>query len=131
MLGNVEVLSLTFNAKWNTYAIVTYWFTISRVYEIVFWSANLTKKKISTTTMKPLGLTLLQKQINRRVYKSCGTSCFNLTGNKLTLVFKVGPSPSKENCVICLTESPLKMMKNVFYFVLKAFFILKIFKFLP
>ena len=28
------------------------------------------------------------------------------------------------------TESPLKMMKNVFYFTLKALFILKIFKFL-
>ena len=28
------------------------------------------------------------------------------------------------------TEIPLKMMKNVFYFTLKAFFILKIIKFL-
>ena len=28
------------------------------------------------------------------------------------------------------TESPLKMMKNVFYFTLKALFVLKIFKFL-
>ena len=27
-------------------------------------------------------------------------------------------------------ESPLKMMKNAFYFALKAFFILKIFRFL-
>ena len=27
-------------------------------------------------------------------------------------------------------ESPLKMMKNVFYFTLKALFVLKIFKFL-
>ena len=31
----------------------------------------------------------------------------------------------------CLTtETPLKMMKNVFYFTLKALFVLKIFKFL-
>ena len=28
------------------------------------------------------------------------------------------------------TESPLKMMKNTFYFTLKALFVLKIFKFL-
>ena len=32
--------------------------------------------------------------------------------------------------VICLIENPLKMMKHVFYFVLKTFFVLKIFKFL-
>ena len=29
-----------------------------------------------------------------------------------------------------LNESPLKVMKNAFYFVLKALFVLKIFKFL-
>ena len=29
-----------------------------------------------------------------------------------------------------ITESPLKMMKNAFYFTLKALFVLKIFKFL-
>ena len=28
------------------------------------------------------------------------------------------------------TESPLKMMENAFYFILKALFVLKIFKFL-
>ena len=33
---------------------------------------------------------------------------------------QVGFSPSKKICVICLIESPLKMIKNVFYFVLKA-----------
>ena len=43
---------------------------------------------------------------------------------------KVGLSPSKKNCVICFIESPLKMMKNAFYFILKALFVLKIFKFL-
>ena len=32
---------------------------------------------------------------------------------------------------ILATESPLKMMKNAFYFTLKALFVLKIFKFLP
>ena len=36
----------------------------------------------------------------------------------------------KKICVICLIESPLKTMKNAFYFILKALFILKLFKFL-
>ena len=31
---------------------------------------------------------------------------------------------------ICFNESPSKMMKNAFYFILKALFVLKIFKFL-
>ena len=31
---------------------------------------------------------------------------------------------------ICFNESPSKMMKNAFNFILKAFFVLKIFKFL-
>ena len=44
------------------------------------------------------------------------------------LCFKVGLSLQR-NCVICLIESPLKMMKNVFYFVLKYFFVLIVFKF--
>ena len=43
---------------------------------------------------------------------------------------KVGLSPSKKNCFICFYESPLKMMKNAFYFTLKALFVLKIQKFL-
>ena len=51
-----------------------------------------------------------------------------LSDNVLSL--KVGLSPSKKICVICLIDSPLKMMKNAFYFILKALFILKIFKFL-
>ena len=43
---------------------------------------------------------------------------------------KVGLSLSKKKCVICFIESPLKMMKNAFYFILKALSVLKIFKFL-
>ena len=37
------------------------------------------------------------------------------------------------SCVrqLLANESPLKMMENAFYFVLKALFVLKIFKFLP
>ena len=42
---------------------------------------------------------------------------------------KDGLSPSKKFILICFNESSLKMMKNAFYFILKALFILKIFKF--
>ena len=36
----------------------------------------------------------------------------------------------QKNYIICFNESPLKFMKKAFYFILKALFILKIFKFL-
>ena len=36
----------------------------------------------------------------------------------------------KKICGICLIENPLNMMKNVFYFGLKALFVAKIFQFL-
>ena len=42
---------------------------------------------------------------------------------------KGGLSPSKKICFICFIESPLKIMKNAFYFILRALFVLKIFKF--
>ena len=45
-------------------------------------------------------------------------------------MFKVRLSPSRKNYVICLIESSLKMMKNAFHFILRAPFVLKIFKFL-
>ena len=41
----------------------------------------------------------------------------------------VGLSSSKKNSVIYFIESLLKMMKNAFYFILKAVFVLKIFNF--
>ena len=43
---------------------------------------------------------------------------------------KVGLSLSKKICAICVIESSLKMIKNAFYFILKASFVFKIFKFL-
>ena len=55
-----------------------------------------------------------------------------LRGNNLPdLLIKVGLSPSKKVFFICFNDSPSKMMKNAFYFILKALFLLKIFKFLP
>ena len=43
---------------------------------------------------------------------------------------KVGLSPSKKNLFFYFIKSPLKMMKNAFYFVLKDLLVLKILKFL-
>ena len=45
-------------------------------------------------------------------------------------MFKVGLPPSKKNVFIYLNKSSLKMMKNAFYFTLKAFLVLQIFTFL-
>ena len=41
----------------------------------------------------------------------------------------VGLSPSKIVGFICFNDSSLKMMKNAFYFILKALFVLKMLKF--
>ena len=43
---------------------------------------------------------------------------------------KSDPHLPKEFCFISFIESPLKMMKNAFYFILKTLLVLKIFKFL-
>ena len=36
----------------------------------------------------------------------------------------------QKDCFICFNESPLQMLKNAFYFILKAFFVPTTFKFL-
>ena len=46
------------------------------------------------------------------------------------VIIKSRLSSSKNILFICLIESPLEVMKNAFYFILKALFVLKIFKFL-
>ena len=43
-------------------------------------------------------------------------------------MFKIGLSASKKGFLICFNDSPSKMMKNAFYFILKAAFVPKIFK---
>ena len=48
----------------------------------------------------------------------------------LTKSINVGLSPSEIFFYICFNDSPSEMMKNAFYFILKALFVLKIFKFL-
>ena len=45
-------------------------------------------------------------------------------------IIKVGLSPSKKNFIIYFNDSPSEMMKYAFYLILKALFVLKIFKFL-
>ena len=60
---------------------------------------------------------------------SMETNCLNLTSVN-GAILKVGLSPSKKISVICFIEGPLKIMKNTFYFILKALFVFKIFNFL-
>ena len=57
-------------------------------------------------------------------------NCFFYEMIDLQKLVKVGLSPSKKIGVIRLIESPLKMTKNAFYFILKALFVLKSLKFL-
>ena len=46
------------------------------------------------------------------------------------ILLESGSHLPKKNGFICFSESPLKMMNNAFYFILKAFFFLEILKFL-
>ena len=49
---------------------------------------------------------------------------------KRSHILKVGLSPSNKIIFICFNESPLKMMRNTFYFIVKTLFVLKITEFL-
>ena len=65
---------------------------------------------------------------DQRKLNQCNeTECIIKTTAK---ILKVGLSPSNKNSFFCFNESPLKMMKNAFYFISKALFVLQIFKFL-
>ena len=57
---------------------------------------------------------------------------YDLTSLKTLKSYFLEPDSglSKKKIVICFIESPLKMIKNAFYFILKALFVLKMFKFL-
>ena len=54
---------------------------------------------------------------------------FDPSTNLPNIIFKVRLSPSEKKFCVCVTEKPLKMMKNA-YFNLKTLFVLKIFRFL-
>ena len=73
------------------------------------------KDKCFIKNWKPMSLLKVDQKITSKVFSAR---------------LKVGLSASKKSCVIFFIESPLKMMKNAFYFILKALFVLKIFKFL-
>ena len=49
----------------------------------------------------------------------------NLSISYFRLPLKVQVSSSKKVVFICANERPLKMMKNAFYFMLKALFVLE------
>ena len=53
-----------------------------------------------------------------------------LTVNAFQTCLKSGCHLPKKTSVICLIETPLQIIKNALYFILKALFVLKIFKFL-
>ena len=56
---------------------------------------------------------------------------YDLTSLKTLKSYSLEPdSGLPKKIVICFIESPLKMIKNAFYFILKALFVLKMFKFL-
>ena len=54
--------------------------------------------------------------------------CRNLS--ELNIILKRMKETNRNFVNNIMIEIPLKMMKNVFYFILKALFVLKIFKFL-
>ena len=51
-------------------------------------------------------------------------------GLKMIVVLIVGTLTLQKVSFLCCNENLLKMMKNAFYFISKALFVLKIFKFL-
>ena len=109
--------------------------------------SHLMKKRLqhillSVSFVKFLGTTLLLKTSRELFFKKwrtnfliiikrCGkvNSSFKKRNHlrKLTANLKLDCNPQKN---ICFNDSPSKMMKNAFYFILKALFVLKIFKLL-
>ena len=70
----------------------------------------------------------------KSVYEKC-MKCINGCGDIFRALSKIYDETFKSALPgltqIMATESPLKMIKNAFYFILKAIFVLKIFKFFP
>ena len=60
----------------------------------------------------------------------CSILQFHYTFLIVTRIIKVGPSLSKKICFNWFGERLLTIMKNAFYFIWKALFVLKTFKFL-
>ena len=123
-----------YNHKDSGYGISLYKFTIKHFICLCFicfvcltqeYNFILALKAIISTS--PL-FQKVEKQITCRL---SGAEEIFISSSISQWKLKVGLSFSKKkNYFICFNESPLKMMKNAFYFILKALFILKIFKFL-
>ena len=89
---------------------------------------------------------LFHPPVSTTKYNAINTACNNFGRNIVRDVFrtqwnihdgiflakivKVRLSSSNNNCIFCFIENPLKKMKNAFYFIWKALFVLKIFKIL-
>ena len=66
-----------------------------------------------------------------RYWVTCALQLFvNQVVTSWFLKLKSNPHLPKLFIIICFNHSPSKMMKNALYFILKALFVLKIFKFL-
>ena len=65
-------------------------------------------------------------QLNSLGVLNENTNKIDSVNNEIYILGDLKPDPH----LLTFIESPLKMMKNAFYFILKALFILKIFKFL-
>ena len=72
----------------------------------------------------------LQKQSLITIYKSFFRPHLDYGDIVCDRVFKVVLSLSKKVIFICFNKRTLKMIKNAFFFILRALFILEIFKFL-
>ena len=74
-----------------------------------------------------LEIILLHNTLIKKELKACVQS-FSFFHQMIAL--KLGLSTFTKKFVISFIESPLKMVENAFYFILKTLFVLKIFKFL-
>ena len=81
------------------------------------WQAVTTKNKHFSHGNVKRNFAETLKWINLQIFKG------------VNFPLKFGHSPSKKIYVICVIESLLKMTKNAFFFILKAFFVLKILSF--
>ena len=92
---------------------------IKKIYRLLSKELNrLLSKEINRLLSKIINR--LRKEINRLLSK----------GIKGIKMLKSGSHLPKNIFFICLNDSPLTMMKNAFYFILKALFVFKIFEFL-
>ena len=121
---------------------------LERVYTIAELNnfSKLTRKHLCLSFLiKFQALTLIKRDSSSRTPMKRKAATGSVLWKKLVLKisqYSQGKTPELESllkldshlpkkfCFICFTESPLKMMKNAFYFILKALLVLKVFKFL-